>query len=125
MSRYGWRVFWIVVALFALLVMAALARRITITQQLQRDLDQAATEYAVVAATHTALQTQIARATQGLDVEPTLRAEGMAQPGDEIIVPVPVGTATPQAMPSHTSPTPTPQPPPWEIWWRLFFGPLE
>ncbi len=126
MSRYGWRVFWIVVALFALLVMTSLARRITISQQLQRDLDRASTEYAIVASTRDALQTQIARATQGLDVEPTIRAEGFSQPGDEVIVPVPVDTMTPQG-PNTNPPTPTPtsHPPPWEIWWRLFFGPLE
>ena len=126
MSRYGVRIFWVAVVILALVALTSIARRASTVQRLEKEFLTATAIYGQVDATHMYLQTQIARATAGLDFDAQIREEmGMAKEGDEVIVPVPVGTPHPEATQAAAAGTPTPPPPPWEVWWRLFFGPLE
>jgi len=126
MPRYGVRIFWAVVVILALVSLTSIAQRIATVQRLEKDLLTATAVYGQVDATHVYLQTQIARATAGLDFDAAIREQaGMAREGDEVIIPVPVGTPHPEATQAVAAGTPTPPPPPWEVWWRLFFGPLE
>ncbi len=126
MSRYGVRIFWVAVVILALVALTSVARRVATVQRLEAEQATATAVYGEVNATYVYLQTQIARATAGLDFDERVREEmGMVRDGDQVIVPVPVGTPHPQATQPSAAPETTPAPPPWQVWWRLFFGPLE
>ena len=126
MSRYGVRIFWVAVVILALVALTSIARRVSTVQRLEGERATASVAYAQIHATHVVLQTQIARATAGLDLDAEIREQaGMAKDGDEVIVPVPVGTPHSEATQPAAAPTATPSPAPWEVWWRLFFSPLE
>jgi len=126
MSRYGVRIFWAVVVILALVALTSIARRVSTVQRLEREQATATIAYGQMDATYVYLQTQIARVTEGVDLDSQIREElGMAREGDEVIIPVPVGTPHPETTQAAAAGTPTPPPPPWEVWWRLFFGPLE
>lgn len=124
MPRYGKRIVLVTAIIVALAAIMSLTRRIATVQRLQRDVNTLSVQAAKVSATVSALQTQIAEATQGVGEEEQLRGAGYARPGDEVIRPVPVEMATPTPKPAstETASKPTSSPPPWKIWWQLFFG---
>jgi len=124
MPRYGKRILLVTAVIVALAAVMSLTRRIATVQRLQGDVNTLSVQAAEVSATVSALQTQIAKATQGVGEEEQLRGAGYARPGDEVIRPVPVEMATPTPKPASAEPKSKPpsSPPPWEIWWRLFFG---
>ncbi len=93
-------------------------------EELTRLQNEAATVRAqatAVMVTQAALQTQVAYATSPAVVEEWARQQaGMAQPGDNVVIPVPVPGSTPP-------PTPTPAPiftdlTKWDVWMQLLFG---
>ncbi len=69
--------------------------------------------------TQAAWQAAIATATSEAAVADWAHENGMAAPGEELVVPLPAGT--PLAYPTPT-PAPTPEPPVWQLWWEVFFG---
>lgn len=126
MARYGKGVLWVAGVVLAFVALTSIARRATLVQRLSRQEATAATMYARINATHTYLQTQVALATAGLNADLPLRESAdMARPGDQVIVPVPVGTPVPSPVATAPAPTATSLPPPWQVWWRLFFGPTD
>ena len=85
----------------------------------QRDIMQ--TKVVSLSGTEKALQTQIAFATSDLAVEAWARDEGhLAQPGDNVIIPLAPYSTTPQPkyLPTPTISTQHN----WQVWWDLFFG---
>ncbi len=128
MSRYAKRILAVVAVVLAFVALTSIARRISTVQRLEGEYATATAAYARIEATRAYLQTQVARATEGVDFDERVREQlGMAREGDQVIAPVPVGTPQPQVHQQSEArqSTPTPPPPPWEVWWRLFFGPLE
>ena len=127
LNRYG---LWLLAAagvLLAFVALTSIARRAATVRRLERQVATASTQYRQISETQVYLQTQIARATEGIGFDEQLRGEGgMARQGDEVIVPLPVGTAAPTPTPPvANSAAETLPPPPWEMWWRLFFAPLD
>ncbi len=127
LSRYG---LWLLVAagvLLAFVALTSIARRAATVRELEHQVATVSAQYQHVSATQAYLQTQIARATEGVGFDEQLREEaGMARQGDEVIVPLPVGTAAPTPTPPAANATAEAlPPPPWEMWWRLFFAPLN
>ncbi len=128
MSRYAGRILAVIAVVLAFVALTSIARRVATVQRLEGEHATATAVYGRVEATHAYLQTQVARATEGVDFDEQVREQlGMAREGDQVIAPVPAGP--PKAHPSQRAeaqpPMPTPTPPPWSVWWRLFFGPLE
>jgi len=78
------------------------------------------TKVASLKNTDIALNTQIAVATSDLAVEAWARDQGhMAQPGDQVIVPLPPSSTTQEfSFPATTTPNSIEN---WQIWWDLFF----
>jgi len=127
MSRYAGRILAVVVVILAFAALTSIARRVAMVQRLEAEHGTATALYGRVEATHAYWQTQVARATEDPDLDAQVREGlGWVREGDEVIAPVPVGTPRPQATQQpQAQPAPKPTPPPWEVWWRLFFGPLE
>jgi cell division protein FtsB len=85
----------------------------------QRDIMQ--TKVISLSGTEKALQTQIAFATSDLSVEAWARDEGhLAQPGDNVIIPLAPYSMKPQPKYLPTPTISTQQN--WQVWWDLFFG---
>ncbi len=72
-----------------------------------------------LAHTQVAWEAAIATATSEAAVAAWAHENGMAAPGEELVVPLPAGTPFPPA--AATSPPPSPQPV-WQLWWEVFFG---
>jgi hypothetical protein len=110
------------IGLLLVLVMQFNAR----VEELYRLKHQAATVGAratEVMRTQYNLQTAAAYATSDLAVEEWARQEGrMVQPGDVLVIPVPVGSATPPAqqyLPPSAVGTPLSN---WDVWMLVIFG---
>ncbi|MCD6576973.1 MAG: hypothetical protein J7K66_03050 [Anaerolineaceae bacterium] len=70
--------------------------------------------------TQIAIETQIAYANSDKAVEEWARTfEKEALPGDQVIIPLPLGAVTPEV--NYLAPTPTDNLENWQIWWDLFF----
>lgn len=93
-------------------------------EELVRLQNQAATvraEGTAVMVTQSALQTQAAQATSMSAVEQYAREQArMAQPGDYVVIPLPVPGSTPPPTPSPTPAYSTLSN--WEIWMLYLFG---
>ncbi len=104
-----------------MLLMMNLNSRLNEYFRLSNERNRVSTQVSDLRATKVALETQAAYATSDAAVEDWARSEAhMAQPGDQVIVPLtPASQST--APVTRTTPTPlTVQN--WEVWWALFFG---
>jgi hypothetical protein len=93
-------------------------------EELVRLQEQAATVRAqatAVMVTQLALQTQVAYATSpGVIAEWAREEERMAQPGDHVVIPLPMPGVTPPPTPAP--PAPYENLTKWDVWMVLFFG---
>lgn len=88
----------------------------------QEKLDEVSARATDLMNTQVALQTQVAYAASDEAAEAWARQQaGMAQPGDNPIVPLPAPGATPIAENIPPQPTPTPFTR-WDVWMQLLFG---
>lgn len=127
LSRQG---LWLVTAagvLLAFVALTSIARRAATVRHMEHQVATVSAQYQQAEATRASLETQVAQATEGIGFDEQLREEtGMARPGDEVFVPLPVGTAAPTSTPSTPdTETKALPPPPWEAWWQIFFAPLN
>lgn len=104
-----------------MLLMMNLNSRLNEYFRLASERDRVNTQVSDLRATKAALETQVAYATSDEAVEEWARSEAhMAQPGDQVIVPL---TPASQATVPVTQATPAPLTVQnWEVWWALFFG---
>ncbi len=72
-----------------------------------------------LARTQQAWQEALATATSEAAVAAWAHENGMAVPGEELVVPLPAGTPLP---PGQKAPADVPEQPVWQLWWALFFG---
>ncbi len=88
----------------------------------QDKLNEAAARTTALIQTQSALQTQVAYAGSNEAAEDWARSQaGMAQPGDNPVVPLPAPNTTPIAENTMPQPTPTPFTR-WDFWMQLLFG---
>jgi cell division protein FtsB len=113
---------WLLLALvLGILIIGDLNRRMADARRLERDSQQLATEVNALQAQNQALQTQVAGATSDAMIEEWARSQArMIQPGERLIVPVPMDplVPTPTPIPDEEQPRPSNL----DIWWALLFG---
>jgi cell division protein FtsB len=104
-----------------ILMVVDLNRRLEAFNALSRQADLRSAQATQLAQTQLALQTQAAFAASTEAVNEWARSEaGMAQEGDQMVVPLGVPGSDPL---STVEPTPPPTPlPNWREWWNLFFS---
>ena len=91
-------------------------------RRLQSEADIVSTQYSQLAGTQSALETQVAYAGSDEAVKQYLYEQGKYnQPGDIVVVPVPVEGSGPAATP--VAPTPLPVVAKWQLWLALFVEP--
>ncbi len=102
-----------------ILLMRDLNNRMAELRRLQFESDQVSVQYTQMIGTRNALQTEVEDATQVLDQRGLGGKNNLGQPGDVLIVPVPVGGATPSPTPNiSVAATPAAK---WELWLAMFF----
>ena len=91
-------------------------------RRLQSEADIVSTQYSQLAGTQSALETQVAYAGSDEAVKQYLYEQGKySQPGDIVVVPVPVDGSGPAA--TSVVPTPLPVVEKWQLWLSLFIEP--
>ncbi len=104
-----------------ILMVVDLNRRLESLNTLSKQADLRRAQATQLAQTQVALQTQVAFAASTEAVNEWARSEaGMAQEGDQMVVPLGVPGSDPLNTPEPTPP-PTPMPN-WQEWWYLFFS---
>ena len=104
-----------------ILMVVDLNRRLESLNTLSKQADLRRAQATQLAQTQVALQTQVAFAASTEAVNEWARSEaGMAQEGDQMVVPLGVPGSDPLNTPEPTLP-PTPMPN-WQEWWYLFFS---
>jgi hypothetical protein len=89
--------------------------------RLQNEAETVRAQATNIMITQVNLQTQVAYATSDLAVEQWAREQArMAQPGDNVVVPLPVPGATP--MPTPMPEAPIEETTKWDVWMELIFG---
>jgi cell division protein FtsB len=103
----------------AAVIMLNLNSRLNEYNRLTLQREQIAAQVTDLAATHTALETQVAFARSDEAAEIFAREAHLVMPGEVLVVPLPKpGEATP--MPDHPVEIARPVQN-WEVWWALFF----
>jgi cell division protein FtsB len=114
---------WIFILLIAILfiMVMGLNSRLSEYFQLTGQKSEMQARIENLESTRIALETQIAYAGSDKAVEEWARTfEKMVQPGDQVIIPLPLKDVSPEI---NYLETPTPETgEKWEIWWELFFG---
>ena len=115
-----------IVVIGLLVVLVLLIRdfnsRMSELRRLQSEADIVSTQYSQLAGTKGALETHVAFAGSDEAVKQYLYEQGKySQPGDIVVVPVPVDGSGPAATP--VVPTPLPVVEKWQLWLSLFIEP--
>ncbi len=110
----------IIIGIAALvLLMRDLNNRMYELRRLQFEADQVGVQYTQVLSTRDALQQQVTEAAQQVDPRDFGGKNNEVQPGDVLVIPVPVGGAVPTPTPATiTNTLPTAK---WQLWWAMFF----
>ena len=104
-----------------ILLMMDMNSRLSELHRLSVQRDQMGTEVAQLEETRASLMKKLAYATSEVAVEEWARVYNrLAQPGDEVIIPLPTGRVTPTPVIITTSVPRDLQK--WEVWSALFFG---
>jgi len=114
---------WIIVILIGILFFMVLGLNSRLAEYLRLTGQREEMEDRInnIEATSVVLETQIAYAESEKAVEEWARTyERMGQPGDQLIIPLPLGEFTPEVKYLET-PTPA-SAENWQIWWALIFG---
>jgi cell division protein FtsB len=115
------RVWLLVAVVIAVLILGDLNRRMSDARRLEQDQLALQTSVASIESQNDDLRTQVAEATNDILVEEWARGQaGMVQEGEHLILPLPVGEATPVPTPSSNRAGSSASN--WEIWWALLFG---
>jgi hypothetical protein len=103
------------------LMVIDLNRRLETLNTLNKQADIRRAQATQVMQTQVSLQTQVVFAASTEAVNEWARGEaGLAQDGDQVVVPLGIPGSEPVAT---VEPTPPPTPMPnWQVWWSLFFN---
>lgn len=103
------------------LMVIDLNRRLETLNTLNKQADIRRAQATQVMQTQVSLQTQVVFAASTEAVNEWARGEaGLAQDGDQVVVPLGVPGSEPVAT-AEPTPPPTPMPN-WQVWWSLFFN---
>lgn len=96
--------------------------RIQTEQRISAEANQLRAEVTALAATQSALETELAYVSSDAYIAEWAHGEGRyVRPGEVLVVPVPAAAATPTPIPPPAvQPTP---PSNFQMWWDLFFSP--
>lgn len=119
--KFKWRNILFIAGMFLLIVLLLdFSRRMDELDRLSRQLEVMQKQATAVAATQSALMTQVAYSSSDQAVQDWVYQNGKwVHPGETLVEVVPTGGLLPSPTPETYSQE---TPPNWRIWWELFFG---